>query len=246
MLEEPDELEEDDTLENLAEDELRKCARLIEEAAAMLMTAKPRTKPRVAGVIEKEDIDEAILTATGAIASATNTLVKQAEITQHERRETSKATGKKYHIDEAWTDGLISAAQSVAASVQALVKAANGTVLGTARQGELVATARAVAQATAHLVAASKAKSDPNSAAVRKLGAAAKSVANATSKLVDAANQAARLQAEAEEDKETRTYTFAAAQRKELEQQMKIAELEANLEKERRKLAQMRRARYKK
>jgi len=238
---------EDHSLENMAEDELRRCARLIEEAANTLLQAKPRTRPKVAGVVEKEDIDEAILNGVRAIAGATNTLVKASEVTQKERREVAGKTGAKYHVDANWANGLISAAQAVAGSVQALVKGANGTVQGKAVSGELVAAAHAVAQATAHLVSASKTKSDPDSQSVRGLGAAAKQVANATSKLVEAANQAARLKEQEEGETEDYTNTnFAMLQRKELEQQVKIAGLEAELEKERRKLAAMRKARYKK
>jgi len=248
-LEEPVlELVEDHSLENMAEDELRRCAKLIEDAANTLLQAKPRTKPRVEGVVEKEDIDEAILNGVRAIAGATNTLVKASEVTQRERRDIAGKTGAKYHVDANWANGLISAAQAVAGSVQALVKGANGTVQGKAIQGELVAAAHAVAQATAHLVSASKTKSDPDSAAVRNLGGAAKQVANATSRLVEAANQAARLKEQEEEGgvEDYANTNFAILQRKELEQQVKIAGLEAELEKERRKLAAMRKARYKK
>jgi len=240
-------VEIDHSLELLAEEELRKAAKAIDEVTKSLIQAQPRTKARVEGVIEKEDIDEAILQGVRAISAATNTLVKASEGAQRDRRETSAKTGARYHIDEAWSNGLISAAKAVSTAVGSLVKGANNTVQGKAAQGELVNAANAVASATANLVAASKTKSDPDNASVRSLTAAAKQVAQATQKLVEAANAAAKIKEQTVEADASDEYNAAAAaQKAELDQQIKIAGLESQLEKERRKLAAMRKARMKK
>jgi DNA-directed RNA polymerase specialized sigma subunit len=69
-------LDETMNLESLAEAELRNCAKTIEEAAKTLLQAKPkRSKPKQIGVIDEEDITEAILDAARAITTATGHLI---------------------------------------------------------------------------------------------------------------------------------------------------------------------------
>jgi hypothetical protein len=69
-------LDETMNLESLAEAELRNCAKTIEEATKTLLQAKPkRSKPKQVGVIDEEDITEAILDAARAITTATAHLI---------------------------------------------------------------------------------------------------------------------------------------------------------------------------
>eukprot|EP01128_Nolandella_sp_AFSM9_P012687 TRINITY_DN951_c0_g2_i2.p1 TRINITY_DN951_c0_g2~~TRINITY_DN951_c0_g2_i2.p1 ORF type:complete len:2415 (-),score=843.80 TRINITY_DN951_c0_g2_i2:361-7515(-) len=159
-------LEEKGTdLDSLAEQELLKCAQIIADAAATLMQARPKQRvvKKVPGTIDQQDINDAILDAASAIASATGLLVKAAAVAQGERVAKIKETPgqKKYMSDPTWANGLISAAQNVAGAVSQLVKAANESVEGKAQEEALVASAKAVATATAHLVAASRSKADP-------------------------------------------------------------------------------------
>jgi talin len=235
-------------LDAMAEQELLKCAQIIAEAARTLLSAKPqRAVKKVPGIIDQQDINEAILDAATAIATATGALVQAAANAQQERVRLVRETpgGRKYMADPAWANGLISAAQNVAGSVTTLVKSANESVQGKAQEEALVASARAVATATAHLVAASRAKSDPDSKAQMNLKNAAKAVSNATSQLVSAANAAGQFQQE-EEIVEEVDFATAGGKAKELEQQMKILRLEKDLEKARQGLNTMRKARYKK
>jgi len=235
-------------LDKKAEEELLKCAEVIRNAAKMLLSSKPAPKEKkIPGVIDQMDINNAIIDAATAIAQATGTLVSHAYDAQRERVEAKKKPGaKRYQNDPTWANGLISASHNVAGSVQALVKAANKAAEGKAEEEELVATARSVASATAHLVSASKAKADPNSQSQHALGQAAKAVANATSQLVSAASQASAFQ-EKEEEEDISSFSFgtgAASKAKELEQQMRILKLEKDLEKERQRMGAMRKAKY--
>ncbi len=63
-----------------------------------------------------------------------------------------------YKRDNSWGQGLISAAQEVAASVQHLVNIADGTVKGEAAEESLIVAANAVSSSTARLVTASTVK----------------------------------------------------------------------------------------
>jgi len=232
-------------LDSLAEQELLKCAQIIADAAKTLLQAKPRKVQRMAGSIDQDDINDAILEAATAIASATGALVQSAAVAQQERMKNIKETpaAARYQADATWANGLISAAQNVAHSVQTLVKNANDSVQGKVAEEALVASARSVAQATAHLVAASRAKSDPDSKAQMGLKSAAKTVSSATAQLVAAANAAATFRQE-EPPMPKIDFASAGGKAKELEQQMNVLRLEKELEKARQVLGQLRKARY--
>jgi len=238
--------ETEDNLAEVAESELQKCARIIEEAAASLAAIKPRTNP-TAGMINQDDLNDAILASARAIANATHKLMVSAEKAQA-KRAASDSPQNRYNVDPTWANGLISAAQSVASSVKTLVGASNASVEGKAQEAALVASARGVAQSTAHLVAASKAKSDPFSPEIIALSDASKLVATSTSQLVEAAHAAAQFQEEEEADAAGRTAFTGErlANVRIMEQQMKVQKLEVELQKERRALAALRRAKYQK
>jgi len=236
-------LDEKGDLDKVAEEELLKCANIIKEAARLLEAAKPERKaPKIPGVLDRIDIDTAIVDAAQAIANATGVLVQHAYQAQRERLEKRKQPGQRYRNDPTWANGLISASHGVADSVQSLVKAANKAATGMADEEELVATARAVAASTAHLVSASRAKADPNSQSHKQLSDAAKAVATATSSLVAAADKAGKLADEAAAEEEVTSLAFggAASKAKEMESQIKILKLEKELEKERMRMLAMR------
>lgn len=237
-------LDEKGDLDKVAEEELLKCANIIKEAARALEAAKPERKtPKIPGVLDRIDIDTAIVDAAQAIANATGVLVQHAYSAQKERLEKRRQPGARYRNDPTWANGLISASHGVADSVQSLVKAANKAATGMADEEELVATARAVAASTAHLVSASRAKADPNSQSHKNLSDAAKAVANATSTLVAAATKAGNLADEAAaEAEEVANLSFggAASKAREMESQIKILKLEKELEKERMRMLAMR------
>jgi len=235
-------LDEKGDLDKVAEEELLKCANIIKEAAKALENAKPERKaPKIPGVLDRIDIDTAIVDAAQAIANATGVLVQHAYVAQRERLEKRRQPGNRYRNDPTWANGLISASHGVADSVQSLVKAANKAATGMADEEELVATARGVAAATAHLVSASRAKADPNSQSHKNLSEAAKQVANATSSLVQAATNVGKLVDEAaEEEVANLSFGGAASKAKELESHIKILKLEKELEKERMRMLNMR------
>lgn len=235
-----------DDLDSLAESELLRCADIIAKAAETLRSYRPPPRDKkLTGGVDQQDISEAILDAAMAIAQATGQLVQTAAVAQQERTKLQKSQGSKYHTDPMWAQGLVSAAQSVAAAVQQLVKSANSAVGGSAEEEALVASARAVATATAHLVSASRAKADPNTETQRRLRGAAKSVTDATSSLVSAAATAAEFN-RPEEVIEIPDISSAKGKVLEMEQEMKIKKLENDLDTSRRQLHGVRKQRYRK
>jgi len=233
-------------IEAFAENELLKCAQAIKDAAAMLIKAAPAKKSASVG-LDVADINEAILEAARAIAAATGGLIECAAVSQSERKEEAKSGASKYNADPAWANGLVSAAQSVAANVKNLVEAANQSASGKSDEERLVACARAVATTTIHLVTASRTKGDPAANSQRNLSKASVNVTHATQQLVVAANAAAAL-AEEEDDEDFTKLNFQAASgiRAQMEQRGRIDKLEKELREKRQELLQIRRARYQK
>lgn len=149
-------------------------------------------------------------------------------------------------------NGILRAVKNINSAIGELERASTATaegmhpfepcsyLQGKLQTNELVNAANAVAQATAQLVNASK-TADPNSKSSQALSSAAKHVANAVAKLVEAAQRASKLLSQAASAPATDfdAGDLADRQKLELEQQMKIAALEVELEREKRILNRM-------
>jgi len=186
-------------------------------------------------------IEKAILDAAQAIASATGVLMHNASLAQTERiRLRAERGGRKHPQDPLWANGLMSAAQNVTRCVEDLYTAACAVAEGKADESLIVEKARAVGTTTGHLVSASRVHADPDSDAQKKIKAAAQAIMDATGHLVDAV--AAIHQRREEEEAMKVEETVASKKVFELEQKMRILKLEKEIDRERRKLLQIRRA----
>ena len=70
--------------------------------------------------IDFDDVNEALLESTRGVAQATEGLIQAAAAAQAERSETLSPQ-ERYNDDIAWANGLISAAQQIAATIKMLV-----------------------------------------------------------------------------------------------------------------------------
>jgi talin len=237
------EVEEVD-LENVANDELMKAAKIIEEAAALLARARPVRTSKDPSVVDEASLTDAILDAAQAIAAATSGLIAAATAAQNERVKNKMVnpTSEKYHNDPTWANGLISSAKGVASAVRYLVIAANNAAQGKADQEVLIVSARTVAASTVQLVAACRAKADPLSRTQQALSEAAKAVSDATNRLVRAAQKAADYKETNSDVSETSGYASSTQQK--YSQQIKVMQLEAQIKAERERLSKMNKADY--
>ncbi len=228
-------------LADAVEKGLQDAARAIEEAAKRLeaLMNKPKTKDL--------QVHESILSAALAITTAISNLIKCASASQQEIVAHGKGTSTKgafYKKNNKWSEGLISAAKAVAMATTFLVEGADGLVNGTHSMEQLVVAANEVGVATTQLVAASRVKAIPFSKTQDKLEEAAVAVREATKLLVKAAKAAAQASAESQiqdEIKKMGSHQFKVV---EMEQQVKILELEKELNNARYKLAGIRKAGY--
>jgi hypothetical protein len=233
-------------LGDLVEQEMMGAARAIEEATERLqrLMSRPRDSSRYNAV--DLQVHDSILNAALAITNAIARLIKAATDSQHEivaEGKGSSTTQQFYKKHNRWTEGLISAARSVAFATNLLIESADGVISGTHTLEQLIVASNEVAAATAQLVAASRVKANLMSKTQEKLELAAKAVTEACKALVKQV-KAITAKRDMEEDADYSKMADLEFKRAELEQQAEILRLEKNLGTARHRLGQMRRAGY--
>ncbi|KAI8579900.1 hypothetical protein K450DRAFT_187864 [Umbelopsis ramanniana AG] len=232
---------------DLVEQEMSNAARAIEQATAKIQALlnKPSNPEFSSTDIQVHQlILNSVLVLTNAIANLIKcATASQQEIVAQGRGASSKAAF--YKKNNRWTEGLISAAKSVAVATNLLVEAADGVISKTHSLEQLIVASNEVAAATAQLVAASRVKASFMSRTQERLELAAKAVKDATSELVKQVKELVAKQVQDEGLKiDFNKLSVHDFKRQEMEQQVKILKLDSELVNARRVLAEMRRAGY--
>lgn len=167
----------------------------------------------------------------------------QRELIQSGRLSTVKGT-ERYHDDMTWSEGLVSAAKNVAASVSMLCEAANSMVNGDAGEERLVSAAMSVSAATQQLLIACRVKAHKDSKAMARLDTAGAAVRKATQELVKNAKEASARLDESAEIELNQQKVGSIAQ--EIAMQELIFKKEKELENARKQLVRMRQQKYSK
>ena len=235
-----------DDIADAVEREMMAAAKAIEDAANRI--ASLLQAPAAPGLsVTDMQVNSAVLESAMAITNAAANLIRCATVAQQEivAHGRGSSTRQAFYLkNNRWTEGLISAAKAVAQAVSILVESADGVVKGTRKMEELVVAATEVSAATTQLVAASRVKSMPMSKTQDRLESAAVAVRDATKLLVKAAKDAAMRSSEARAMAEVRDLSAYEVKKAEMEQQVRILELEKDLTTARQKLASMRKKQY--
>ncbi|KAF9109594.1 sla2 Src-like adaptor 2 [Mortierella sp. AM989] len=234
-------------LGDMVEVEMGNAARTIEEATARLQALM--SKPKNDGLSAFElQVNASILESAMAMMQAIGHLIKCATISQQEivaQGRGSSTNAAFYKKNNRWTEGLISAAKSVAMATTLLVETADGVISKTHSMEQLLVASNEVAAATAQLVAASRVKASIMSKAQDNLERASKAVTEASRALVRAVKaimEREMKQREAEVDYQNmNAHEFKI---KEMGQQVEILKLEKELTLARRVLGEMRKVSY--
>jgi hypothetical protein len=232
---------------DLVEQEMSNAARAIEQATAKIQTLlnKPSNPEFSSTEIQ---VHQLILNSVLALTNAIANLIKCATASQQEIVAQGRGSSSKaafYKKNNRWTEGLISAAKSVAVATNLLVEAADGVISKTHSLEQLIVASNEVAAATAQLVAASRVKASFMSRTQERLELAAKAVKDATSELVKQVKELVAKQAQDDGLKvDFNKLSVHDFKRQEMEQQVKILKLDSELVNARRVLAEMRRAGY--
>ncbi|KAI9311040.1 hypothetical protein BX666DRAFT_2000170 [Dichotomocladium elegans] len=234
---------EDGEIGDLVEQEMSNAARAIEEATVKIQALMQRPSNPEFSATDIQ-VHKLLLNSVLALTNAIGNLIKCAAASQQEivaqgRGTSSKAAFYKKH--NRWTEGLISAAKAVAVATNLLVEAADGVISKTHSLEQLIVASNEVSAATAQLVAASRVKSTFMSRTQERLELAAKAVKDAAAELVKQVRNLVTQKAEndvlAIDFNKLSVHEF---KRREMEQQVKILKLDAELTNARRVLAEMR------
>uniref|UniRef100_A0A7G3ACX7 Putative actin-binding protein n=1 Tax=Lutzomyia longipalpis TaxID=7200 RepID=A0A7G3ACX7_LUTLO len=238
-------LDPTENIGDMFEQELSSMDKAIEEAATRIEEMLSASRASDSGV--KLEVNEKILDACTSLMQAIRVLVQKSRLVQGEIVAVGKgtATAKEfYKRNHQWTEGLISAAKSVAQGANFLVVAANKAVSGDAKhQLDLVVAAQEIAASTTQLVVASRVKAPRGSGNLAALGAASKNVTQSTATVVATAKDCTK-RLEDSQDLDLEKLTVHQAKRMEMELKVRVLELEQALESERLLLAAFRRKNY--
>ncbi|TFK77333.1 cytoskeleton assembly control protein [Pluteus cervinus] len=232
-------------LGDMVEREMLNAARAIEQATQRLhgLINRPRDPSKSPSDLQVHD---SILASALAITHAITRLIKAATDSQQEIVAQGRGSGTPqqfYKRNHRWTEGLISAAKSVASATNLLIETADGVLSGTHSLDQLVVASNEVAAATAQLVAASRVKANPRSKTQERLEVAAKAVTEACKALVRQVTAVSTRPTQGPEVDYKNMVGFEFKKR-EMEQQVEILRLEKELGVARHRLGIMRRAGY--
>ncbi|XP_046680417.1 huntingtin-interacting protein 1 isoform X2 [Homalodisca vitripennis] len=226
------------------EAELQSMDKAIEEAARRI--EEMLTKSRAADSGLKLEVNEKILDSCTTLMAAIRVLVQKSRLLQAEIVSQGKGTASAkefYKRNHQWTEGLISAAKAVGMGANFLLTAADEVVSGGGKLERLVVASQGIAASTAQLVVASRVKASRNSTNMSQLSSASKDVTQATAGVVATAKSCMQL-VEDSEELDVSGLSLHQAKRLEMEAQVRVLELESDLEKERLRLSALRRHHY--
>ncbi|KAI5777381.1 ANTH domain-containing protein [Geopyxis carbonaria] len=227
--------------------ELGKAAAMIEAATARLAQLQQKSKDPGYSTYDLR-IHESILDAAIAVTNAIAQLIKAATISQQEIVLKGKGASSRtafYKRNNRWTEGLISAAKAVASSTNILIETADGVISGRHKLEQMIVASNDVAASTAQLVAASRVKADFMSKSQDRLESASKSVTSACKSLVRQVQEIIAVRNREEgDDIDFSKLSGHEFKFQEMEQQVKILQLENELQQSRLRLGEMRKHSY--
>uniref|UniRef100_A0A3Q2GY43 Huntingtin interacting protein 1 n=1 Tax=Equus caballus TaxID=9796 RepID=A0A3Q2GY43_HORSE len=218
---------EDGALENADSTALRGC---LSEITAIGEELLPRGLD-----IKQEELGDLVDKEMAATSAAIETATARIEGT---------ASPKEFYAKNSrWTEGLISASKAVGWGATVMVDAADLVVQGRGKFEELMVCSHEIAASTAQLVAASKVKADKDSPNLAQLQQASRGVNQATAAVV-ASTVSGKSQIEETDNMDFSSMTLTQIKRQEMDSQVRVLELENELQKERQKLGELRKKHY--
>uniref|UniRef100_A0A8B9Q195 Huntingtin-interacting protein 1-related protein n=1 Tax=Apteryx owenii TaxID=8824 RepID=A0A8B9Q195_APTOW len=231
-------------LGDLVDKEMAATSAAVETAAARIEEMLSKARAGDTGV--KLEVNERILGSCTGLMQAIQVLVLSSKDLQREIVESGRgaASPKEFYAKNSrWTEGLISASKAVGWGATVMVDAADLVVQGKGKFEELMVCSHEIAASTAQLVAASKVKADKDSANLSKLQQASRGVNEATASVV-ASTKSGKSQIEEKDSMDFSSMTLTQIKRQEMDSQVRVLELENQLQKERQKLGELRKKHY--
>nr|CDS24204.1 huntingtin interacting protein 1 [Echinococcus granulosus] len=230
---------------SVLEQEMQRTTELIARAEARFKELLEQSKTSMTGI--QLEVNSKILDSCTKLMSAISILVARAcdlqiEIVNEGR---GTATVKEfYKRHNRWTEGLFSAAKSVGAGANLLVETADAIVTNKGGKLErLIVAALEISGSTTQLVVASRVKASNGSRCLSSLESAAKAVSSITGEVVAGVQNASVIK-EQTQNMDFAKLSYTQAHKIEVDRQVRILELEAQLAAGRQRLAEIRRFNY--
>ncbi|XP_045317343.1 huntingtin-interacting protein 1 isoform X1 [Leopardus geoffroyi] len=231
-------------LGDLVDKEMAATSAAIETATARIEEMLSKSRAGDTGV--KLEVNERILGSCTSLMQAIQVLIVASKDLQREIVESGRGTASPkefYAKNSRWTEGLISASKAVGWGATVMVDAADLVVQGRGKFEELMVCSHEIAASTAQLVAASKVKADKDSPNLAQLQHASRGVNQATATVV-ASTISGKSQIEETDNMDFSSMTLTQIKRQEMDSQVRVLELENELQKERQKLGELRKKHY--
>eukprot|EP00072_Mus_musculus_P059479 XP_011239181.1 PREDICTED: huntingtin-interacting protein 1 isoform X2 [Mus musculus] len=231
-------------LGDLVDKEMAATSAAIEAATTRIEEILSKSRAGDTGV--KLEVNERILGSCTSLMQAIKVLVVASKDLQKEIVESGRGTASPkefYAKNSRWTEGLISASKAVGWGATIMVDAADLVVQGKGKFEELMVCSREIAASTAQLVAASKVKANKGSLNLTQLQQASRGVNQATAAVV-ASTISGKSQIEETDSMDFSSMTLTQIKRQEMDSQVRVLELENDLQKERQKLGELRKKHY--
>uniref|UniRef100_A0A3B5Q5C7 Huntingtin-interacting protein 1-related protein n=1 Tax=Xiphophorus maculatus TaxID=8083 RepID=A0A3B5Q5C7_XIPMA len=235
-----------DELGDLVDKEMAATSAAIEEAVRRIDEMMNQARKDTSGV--KLEVNErfVLFSSTYLNSSAIRMLVIASTDLQKEIVEGGRGGAsirEFYARNSRWTEGLISAAKAVGWGATELVDSADKVVLHTGKYEELIVCSHEIAASTAQLVAASKVKADRSSKRLGVLQQASRHVNEMAAKVV-ASTKTGQENLEDKDPMDFSGMSLIKLKKEEMESQVKVLELETQLENERLRLGELRKKHY--
>ncbi|KAK2831224.1 hypothetical protein Q7C36_016310 [Tachysurus vachellii] len=231
-------------LGDLVEQEMAATSAAVESAVSRIEEMLNKSRTVDTGV--KMEVNERILASCTELMQAIKVLVLASKDLQRDIVEDSRgaATIKEFYVKNSrWTEGLISASKAVGWGATVMVDAADLVVQGKGKFEELMVCSHEIAASTAQLVAASKVKAHKDSPNLARLQQASRGVTQATAGVVTS-TKSGKSQIEETDTMDFTSLTLTQIKRKEMDSQVRVLELETQLQKEREHLGELRKKHY--
>lgn len=233
-----------DELGDMVDKEMAATSAAIEEAVRRIDEMMNQARKDTSGV--KLEVNERILYSCTDLMKAIHLLVLASTDLQKEIVEGGRgaATIKEFYArNSRWTEGLISASKAVGWGATQMVESADKVVLHTGKYEELIVCSHEIAASTAQLVAASKVKADRSSQKLTGLQHASRYVNEMAAKVV-ASTKTGQENLEEKDTMDFSGMSLIKLKMEEMESQVKVLELETQLENERLRLGELRKKHY--
>ncbi|XP_068122460.1 huntingtin-interacting protein 1 [Hyperolius riggenbachi] len=234
----------EEELGDLVEKEMAATASAVETAAARIEEMLKKSRTDDTGL--KLQVNEQILGSCTDLMQGIQALILASKDLQKEIVESGRgaASPKEFYArNSRWTEGLISASKAVGWGATLMVDAADLVVQGQGKFEDLIVCSHEIAASTAQLVAASKVKAEKGSTNLTRLQQASK-VVNHNAAGVVASTKSVKSQIEEVDTMDFSTLTLTQIKRQEMDSQVRVLELESQLQKEREKLGELRKKHY--